>query len=186
MSVTWSVHENPKARMSTPGSWTWDAYKTQDEAPIHPCSSIPLPGQVGHDVDVIPLLKSGSGLDIDLRMSPVVLCGRNDGWEKYLLRPATIPPLPSMSIVHPALPWAVTVHRSAYEFVTVKDVMVTVLGVLATPVEQMMPGGPVWQEKERKEKSTDRTTRLDYLPGTKLIGLRKSRRGEDIWVMEVV
>jgi hypothetical protein len=178
----WSVRTSLEVPISPLGYPYRPTEHVANQWPLrrHVSTTVPLPPQVSDEVDVIPLLKSGSGLLIDLEMSPATLHRRSsdEGWNNYWLEPATNPRIPSMSIVHPALPWAITVHRSSYEYVTVGDVMVKILEELAILVE-CKSGGPVCGDYGMR-------TRLDYLPGTKMVGLRKSRRGEDVWFMDVV
>ncbi|KAK7441558.1 Mitogen-Activated Protein Kinase Kinase Kinase 8 [Stygiomarasmius scandens] len=148
-----------------------------------PRNTIPLPPQVSDDVDVIPLLKSGSGIIIDLKMAPAALYRHSElrGWNSYLSQPATCPAIPSMTLVHPALPWAVTVHRSRYEWVTVEDVLRRLLEAVREPVNAQLV-----EEDWNATRMNGARTMSDYLPGSRLAGLRKSRRGEDVWYMDVI
>ncbi|THU99582.1 hypothetical protein K435DRAFT_794835 [Dendrothele bispora CBS 962.96] len=124
------------------------------------------------NVDVIPYLKPGSGLNINLGM---MLHRGHAQWPPIgrdtaeLL--ATDPPIPSMTITHPSLrpPIWITVHHSKKPYVTVWDVLVTL-------IKQMgLPEGDVFSW----------TKRLDSLPGRSLVGLTKSSDGQDVWIMEV-
>ncbi|KAK7441544.1 hypothetical protein VKT23_016538 [Stygiomarasmius scandens] len=136
--------------------------------------TIPLPPQADPNVDVIPFLKAGSGLNMDLGLKlhhghtqwPPI--GRN-----MAERAATNPPIPSMTITHPS--WKttnwITVHRSSMPYVTVWDVLVTMIRALAYP--------------DNSDSVTDRRTRLDLLPGRRLVGLTKSNDGVDLWIMEI-
>ncbi|THU99594.1 hypothetical protein K435DRAFT_776950 [Dendrothele bispora CBS 962.96] len=146
----------------------------------HRCTTVPLPPQVSDDVDVIPLLKSCSDLVVDLRMSSIALRqhARDHGWDNWLGEPATCPPIPSITVVHPVLPWMIMVHRSRYEWVTVSEVLSSILQTMQEPV------GPEFVDETRHLDGA--RTKLDYLPGTRLAGLRKSRRGEDVWIMDVI
>ncbi|THU99576.1 hypothetical protein K435DRAFT_837627 [Dendrothele bispora CBS 962.96] len=135
---------------------------------------IPLPPQTDPNVDVIPYLKPGTGLNINLGL---MLHRGHNQWppigRNIAELPATFPKIPSMTITHPSLKpstW-ITVHRSSRPYVTVWDVLVTLIQELALPKW----GGDVF----------DGTRRLDFLPGRNLTGLTKSSDGQDVWIMEV-
>ncbi|KAF5344376.1 hypothetical protein D9758_013238 [Tetrapyrgos nigripes] len=151
-------------------------------------SSIPLPAQVDPGVSVIPFLRSGSvsGLDIDLTMSSrqLGLRGGRAELQRYLGAPATSPPLPSMTVVHPKLPWAITVHFSEMGYVTVWDVLVTIVETLRIPIyPDIVHDG---NGTPRRQGEGGGKVRLDYLPGKRLVGLRKSQLGEDVWLMDIL
>ncbi|KAF5344378.1 hypothetical protein D9758_013237 [Tetrapyrgos nigripes] len=187
-AATWPMHTSP-APISPPGYRPMHNQRTRHAASQwtpharHLYPTVPLPPQVRHDVDVISSLKSGSGLDIDLTMSPAALRqqGEEQMWERSWSEPATSPAVPSISVVHPALPWVITVHRTLYEYVTVEDVLRSVVEALASPVNIEYDR----QVGDGRGRYAARTW-LDFLPGKRLHGLRKSRRGEDVWVMEVI
>ncbi|KAK1217311.1 MAP kinase kinase kinase kinase activity protein [Marasmius sp. AFHP31] len=87
----------------------------------------------------------------------------DDRWT-VLREVATNPGLPSMNVVHPLLPWPITIHASGVE-VTVVDVLATISGNL------MMPAG-----------TQEGAIRLDLLQGgTTFLGLGSSDIGEDVW-----
>ncbi|THU99563.1 hypothetical protein K435DRAFT_964383 [Dendrothele bispora CBS 962.96] len=135
---------------------------------------IPLPPQTDPNVDVIPYLKTGSGLNINLGL---MLHRGHNQWppigRNIAELPATSPPIPSMTITHPSLkpPIWITVHHSSKPYVTVWDVLVTLIQQLGLPDQE----GDVFNGPRR----------LDFLPGRSLMGLTKSGDGQDVWIMEV-
>ncbi|KAF5335591.1 hypothetical protein D9758_017957 [Tetrapyrgos nigripes] len=179
-SSAWPVHQRQNSN-------TNHEVHVPSSTPLKPSNlySIPLPAQVDPNVTVIPFLQSGSGsgLDIDLRMSSRQLGLRGEGatqLQRYLAVPATSPPLPSMTVVHPELPWPITVHFSGMDYVTVWDVLVTIVESLRLPTSV-----PLDSESDAGRRRRSRGgTRLDYLPGRRLVGLKKSEVGEDMWFME--
>ncbi|SJL02842.1 uncharacterized protein ARMOST_06180 [Armillaria ostoyae] len=90
---------------------------------------IPLPSQIesGNLTVVHPLLQPSRGemmmkLDFARSLSSV----RIPGHEGCVNEAATNPPLPSLAIVHPKLPWPIVIQRSGdQEWVTVADVVET-------------------------------------------------------------
>ncbi|THU99579.1 hypothetical protein K435DRAFT_964387 [Dendrothele bispora CBS 962.96] len=135
---------------------------------------IPLPPQIDPSVDVVPYLKPGFGLSINLGL--MLHRGHNQwppiGRNRAEL-PATHPSIPSMTITHPSLkpPIWITVHHSSQPYVTVWDVLVTLIKQLGLPGQE----GNIF----------DGMRRLDFLPGRNLTGLTKSSDGQDVWIMEV-
>ncbi|KAG7093288.1 hypothetical protein E1B28_006970 [Marasmius oreades] len=84
---------------------------------------------------------------------------------------ATHPALPSMTVVHPWLPWPITVHASGMDSrgVTVADVLLTISRNLRIPVD-----------------GTRRRIRISYLRGRRMfVGLKTSDIGGDIWELVV-
>ncbi|KAK0234288.1 hypothetical protein IW262DRAFT_1248602, partial [Armillaria fumosa] len=90
---------------------------------------IPLPSQTESDTPTIihPLLRPNRGekimeLDFARSLSSVRVLGH----EGCVNEVATSPPLPSLAIVHPKLPWPTVIQRSGdREWVTVADVVET-------------------------------------------------------------
>ncbi|KAG6827730.1 hypothetical protein H0H87_003767 [Tephrocybe sp. NHM501043] len=74
-----------------------------------------------------PLLQSSSSplLNFDLRQSPSTITSHYKGISlRGFTEPATQPPLPSITIVSPHLPWTATVYPSRHgTYVTVGDVI---------------------------------------------------------------
>ncbi|KAG7094549.1 hypothetical protein E1B28_005377 [Marasmius oreades] len=100
--------------------------------------------------------------------------GRVAEWLKERWHPvkdlASRPALPSMSVVHPWLPWPITVHASGMDSrgVTVADVLLAVSSNLMIPIDE-----------------TGRT-RMWYLRGRQMfVGLRTSEIGGDVWELVV-
>ncbi|KAK7441557.1 Mitogen-Activated Protein Kinase Kinase Kinase 8 [Stygiomarasmius scandens] len=183
---TWSVHERlnaiPSQALPHPSI---NQSPPQHSDPKKLYASVPLPAQVDPCVDVILFLRTGSGLglDLDLGMTTTELGlqgGRGSEMQRYLGVPATNPPIPSMTVVHPTLPWPITVYFSRSAYVTVWDVLVTIVESLRKPIR------PTNGERRRQRGDGDAWTRVACLPGRRLIGLRKSERGEDVWLMDVV
>ncbi|KAK0450509.1 uncharacterized protein EV420DRAFT_737583 [Desarmillaria tabescens] len=92
---------------------------------------IPLPSQTGIDIRIVlhPLLRPTCHEEMlmELDFAAQSLSGvRVLGHEGCVNGAATSPPLPSLAIVHPKLPWPVVIQRSGdREWVTVADVVET-------------------------------------------------------------
>ncbi|KAJ3904737.1 hypothetical protein F5879DRAFT_47284 [Lentinula edodes] len=153
---------------------------------ISPYAPIPLPSQssVGEPFSLHPLLQtsiSTTVLDLDLSSSPdaihsTLMIAATAG----IFDPATQPPLPSMTITHPLLPWFITVHRSVSEHVTVLDVLHTICTDLNKRVERRRS-----QRHERNGDGLDAwegRQRIEFLQGRyRFRGLRGIQSGEDVW-----
>ncbi|KAF5377776.1 hypothetical protein D9757_005817 [Collybiopsis confluens] len=148
---------------------------------VSPYAHIPLPSQssVANRVSLHPLLRVASEsvpqnngtteLYIDLASPPEAIQITLTAAMVDRFQPATQPPLPSMSITHPLLPWYITVHRTVSAHVTVLDVLDTICRELNKRVPQM--------SEER-----DRRRRIDLLQGRRRFrGLREVNSGEDVW-----
>ncbi|KAK0222495.1 hypothetical protein EDD85DRAFT_941439 [Armillaria nabsnona] len=105
---------------------------------------IPLPSQTESDTAIIihPLLRPSRGekimeLDFARSLSSVRILG-HEGCVKEM---ATSPPLPSLAIVHPKLPWPIVIQRSGNrEWVAVADVVETLWHALQThPMKSPSP-----------------------------------------------
>ncbi|KAF9255133.1 hypothetical protein L218DRAFT_912696, partial [Marasmius fiardii PR-910] len=84
---------------------------------------------------------------------------------------ATYPALTSLTVLHPWLPWPITVHASGINLrgVTVADVLLTISRNLRIPID-----------------GTGRT-RIVYLRGRRrFVGLQTSKIGGDTWKLAVV
>ncbi|KAJ4471406.1 hypothetical protein J3R30DRAFT_3299519 [Lentinula aciculospora] len=103
-----------------------------------------------------------------------------------IFAPATQPPLPSMTITHPSLPWFMTVHRSVSEHVTALDVLHTICRELNKRIERR--GGR--HQHERNESDLDvweGRRRIELLQGRYIFrGLRAVESGEDVWELLTV
>ncbi|THU99593.1 hypothetical protein K435DRAFT_794843 [Dendrothele bispora CBS 962.96] len=150
---TWSVHGYPKMEdAQVPHSAMMKESPARIPDPQRFYTSIPLPPQVDPNVDVIPFLRSGtdSCLDLDLRKSTTELGlrgGRGGEIRRHLAVAATTPSIPSLTVVHSKLPWPITVHRSERAYVTVWDVLVTIVESLQIPLKGLTKstnGEDVW------------------------------------------
>ncbi|KAJ3714746.1 hypothetical protein FB446DRAFT_789528 [Lentinula raphanica] len=165
---------------------------------ISPYSPIPLPSQntVGGPISLHPLLRASSSsylsqshdsssaspaalIDLDLSASETVQSALMMAAGAEIFNPATQPPLPSLTITHPLLPWFITVHRSVSEHVTVLDVLRTICKDLKKRVKrrrgnhQSEPGLESWE---------DRSLRWELLQGrNRFRGLKEVASGEDVW-----
>ncbi|KAJ8081441.1 hypothetical protein PM082_007284 [Marasmius tenuissimus] len=203
-SSAWSVRE----RELSPISPIWS---TGDFSPVphvntplrspslaHPhrpsISCIPLPSQVEHRKPIslhysLRHASESTGFDpVDLSSAQRFVQNGLEasyvtGRPSHLSFPATTPPLPSLSIVHPSLPWSITVHRTHAEYVTVADVLFTLGENLQMPLDRE------WTEKVTRRQRLDRRQRLirlDLLCGkTAFAGLSRSQMGGDTWRLHV-
>ncbi|KAJ8081385.1 Mitogen-Activated Protein Kinase Kinase Kinase 8 [Marasmius tenuissimus] len=153
-----------------------ESYESATEMNPPPLSRrrpIPLPTQC--DSEAVPhrllLSPRQAGLHWDLLWSHESVESVSESHRKALSEPATFPGLPSMSIVHPWLPWPITVHASDPDSggVSVADVLVTISKELLLPVGE---------QRSR--------IRLDFLRGRRIfLGLRTSQLGGDVWELVV-
>ncbi|KAF9257280.1 hypothetical protein L218DRAFT_1080994 [Marasmius fiardii PR-910] len=115
------------------------------------------------------LCPEGAGISWDLGEPEERIENMNERWclSKEL---ANHPPLPSMTVVHPQLPWPITVHASGTDSrgVTVADVLLAISRNLMIPTDEA---------GER---------RLSYLGGRHMfVGLQVSEIGGDVWELVV-
>ncbi|KAG7094561.1 hypothetical protein E1B28_005389 [Marasmius oreades] len=90
----------------------------------------------------------------------------------YLVEEATHPPLPSLALIHPLLPWCITAHASGINprGVAVVDVLCAIYEVVQ---KELYLEGKIYP-------------RLVFLKGRRiLVGLKKSDVGGDVWEMIV-
>ncbi|KAJ3760023.1 hypothetical protein EV360DRAFT_40676 [Lentinula raphanica] len=103
---------------------------------------------------------------------------------------ATSPPLPSINLVHPALPWSITVHANV-TYVTVCDVLWAICQSLQLPLREeywSYTAGLDRGDRGTPEQSGRNLKRFHLLQGrTEFAGLTRTaaevRLGEDIWRM---
>ncbi|KAJ7773867.1 hypothetical protein B0H16DRAFT_1304168, partial [Mycena metata] len=114
-------------------------------------------------------------------------------------QPATHPPLPSLTIISPCLPWAITAHASGrmVRCLSVADVFAAIWDVLYLQVDEqgfqdwkiMTQGGshsPTWRRQRDRIAYRAGMTRMELLGGrTTFSGLSASDMGCDTWVLEV-
>ncbi len=150
---------------------------------------IPLPSQTESDTPIIihPLLRPSRGekimeLDFARSLSSVRILG-HEGCVKEM---ATSPPLPSLAIVYPKLPWPIVIQRSGNrEWVTVADVVETLWHVLQIRDPMRSPSLSLLGNQDDAPCTSCRSTlgcvergvvhepRLVYLRGkTRFMGLR--------------
>ncbi|KAK0222496.1 hypothetical protein EDD85DRAFT_960136 [Armillaria nabsnona] len=150
---------------------------------------IPLPSQTESDTPIIihPLLRPSRGerimeLDFARSLSSVRILG-HEGCVKEM---ATSPPLPSLAIVHPKLPWPIVIQRSGdREWVTVADVVETLWHALQIRDSMRSPSPSLLGNQDDAPCTSCRSTlscgergvvhehRLVYLRGkTQFVGLR--------------
>ncbi|KAJ8081437.1 hypothetical protein PM082_007280 [Marasmius tenuissimus] len=150
--------------------------------------NVPLPSQVRTiDIELHPLLQChprvGTGseylppLNWDLswprQAVDRLLRSSSHPLAPYMRDPATLPSLPSMTVIHPQLPWPITVHSSnqSDEGVTIADVLLSI-GCLMREMDYDGRGGTAGVEK------------LCYLDGQrKLLGFIKRGPDGDVWEM---
>jgi len=166
---------------------------------------IPLPPQIDtNTVSINPVLEFTPGpkppINFDLSLPPSCVTTPRCH-EQCLLEPATHPMLPSLTVISPLLPWAITIHRSSINpaFVTVADVLGTIHGAvhisvteaefeyLASDPAVQMRGGAYGDRGYRVRGGYQRDMqRLDLFGGkNKFLGLSKSSMGWDTWILNV-
>ncbi|SJL02956.1 uncharacterized protein ARMOST_06298 [Armillaria ostoyae] len=127
---------------------------------------IPLPSQTESDTVIIihPLLRPSQGekimeLDFARSLSSVRVLGH----EGCVNEVATSPPLPSLAIVHPKLPWPIVIQRSGdREWVTVADVVETLWHALQIR-DPMRSSSPSLLENQDDTPCTSCGSMLDYV-----------------------
>ncbi|KAJ7917219.1 hypothetical protein B0H13DRAFT_2444144 [Mycena leptocephala] len=127
-----------------------------------------------------------------------------------LAQPAIFPGLPSMTLLSPLLPWAITAHTSS-GCVVVEDVLQAIRRELAIPItedeldewlrrqgDDSTKQGDSWRKGPTETMTGDALrarsltqkrgkTRLDFLDGrTRFGGLSEGTMGCDIWVVNLV
>ncbi|KAK0436240.1 hypothetical protein EV421DRAFT_1908115 [Armillaria borealis] len=162
---------------------------------------IPLPSQIesGNPTIVHPLLQPSRGemimkLDFARSLSSVRVLSH----ESCVNEVATIPPLPSLAIVHPKLPWPIVIQRSGdREWVTVADVVETLWHALriCDPIPSASVSSFIENQKDvyrtsqgmsgRVKRGVVHQPRLAFLRGkTRFMGLRAIEG--DSWELLVV
>ncbi|KAJ7135689.1 hypothetical protein C8R44DRAFT_869402 [Mycena epipterygia] len=157
---------------------------------------IALPPQI-HGIASITLnpalAKSNTLSSVDFA-SPYFAESNAAWWHRLSSEPATYPALPSLTIVSPQLPWAITAHVSGRTLrcLTVSDVLDAICDALRLQVDEegfrdwiMTQSGSRSPRRKLKGGSSG-MTRLDLLGKTTFAGLVASGMGCDIWVLEVV
>ncbi|KAJ7151976.1 hypothetical protein C8R46DRAFT_913383, partial [Mycena filopes] len=111
---------------------------------------------------------------------------------RLLAEQATFPALPSLTLVSPYLPWAITAHAES-RWVVVGDVLRAIQRALQMRIDEEWQDEMVETRGTRKSEPGDAastrrreggTTRMDLLQGkTRFGGLVESRMGCDIWTV---
>ncbi|PBK84407.1 hypothetical protein ARMGADRAFT_1088434 [Armillaria gallica] len=162
---------------------------------------IPLPSQIesGNPAGVHPLLQPSRE---EMMMKLDFACGLSSvhvlGHEGCINEAVTNPPLPSLAIVHPKLPWPIVIQRSGdREWVTVADVVETLWHALRIrdPITSASVSSLIENQKDvhltshgmsgRVERGVVHQPRLAFLRGkTRFMGLRAIEG--DSWELLVV
>ncbi|PBK65316.1 hypothetical protein ARMSODRAFT_1022431 [Armillaria solidipes] len=162
---------------------------------------IPLPSQIESDNPTVvhPLLQpTRGGMMIQLDFARSLSSVRVLGHEGCINDAATNPPLPSLAIVHPKLPWPIVIQRSGdREWVTVADIVETLWHALRIrdPIPSASVSSFVENQKDvyrtthgmsgRVERGVVHQPRLAFLRGkTRFVGLRAIEG--DSWELLVV
>ncbi|KAJ3869042.1 hypothetical protein EV359DRAFT_77114 [Lentinula novae-zelandiae] len=161
--------------------------------------TVPLPSQNGGhgrvEVDLNPALKFDHRreergmvpMDVAMSIDAILrMTNSSRGPSEW----ATNPPLPSINLVHPTLPWSITVHASV-TYVTVCDVLCTICHSLQLPLHEQFWSFCVGlgEGYRRNPEQYGRTLkRLHLLHGkTTFVGLSRTvaetALGGDIWRM---
>ncbi|KAG7094562.1 hypothetical protein E1B28_005390 [Marasmius oreades] len=192
LSPKWGTTDSPVPRSQYPSSSSLPPHRS-----LIPC--IPLPSQIGHRGDFIlhPSLRStpeSSGFEtVDLASVQHFVRARTEASHmtshpSYLSAPATTPHLPSLTIVHPSIPWCITVHRSRAEYVTIADILYTLGKDLQIPLDPEWSGRVARHLRisQRDSVRHREMIRLDMLSGkTIFAGLSKSHSGTETWRLHV-
>ncbi|KAL0960243.1 hypothetical protein HGRIS_011875 [Hohenbuehelia grisea] len=164
-----------------------------------PYCCVPLPAQraVAIEVAIHPMLRadSVSTIEFDMASPPQPMIDLSG-------QPATSPPLPSLTIVSPCLPWAIVVHGTSCfgpaPFVSVSDVLSTLynaLRALVTPEEFLSATAAPATRNRSSPQMIDIESRgprcywagmqrLHFLRGKQTFGgLSRSASGAETWVL---
>lgn len=145
-------------------------------------------------------------INFDLTQPPSTITTHHRGIsQRVLSEPATNPPLPTMTIVSPHLPWVITVRASHGSFVTVYDVFDVVYHTLRTNItpneyhslpsqKDMRRVNSAYEQRYRRIRSSREyqdeksrgVRRVDFLMDrTRFMGLSSTSRGADTWILNV-
>ncbi|KAL4064711.1 hypothetical protein V8B97DRAFT_1987272 [Scleroderma yunnanense] len=135
-------------------------------------------------------------------------CSSAGSFDSALNQPATSPPLPTLTLIHPHLPWRPHIRPSnpaSCLYVTVRDVLEALYAFLHYPVTmaeyKMLPSQVDRDEVSyafhaRCEREQERKTvewmksrgvrRVDFLRGrNQFMGLSSTKFGPDMWILNV-
>ncbi|KAG6889183.1 hypothetical protein C0995_003094 [Termitomyces sp. Mi166 len=170
-------------------------------------SSIPLPilQPMATSTQIHPLLRSSRIpiLNFDLRQSPSTITSNHQRLSRRALyEPATEPPLRSLTIIIPNLPWTVTVDASQ-GYVTVQDVLDALYHSLRTNISTQdfhtLPSDQARRKvavayaqryrritcpREYEDEKRRGVTRVDFLMGhTRFMGLSPTSFGPEYFLL---
>ncbi|KAJ7751497.1 hypothetical protein DFH07DRAFT_826258 [Mycena maculata] len=161
---------------------------------------VALPSQIQGVTSIVlhpTLTKPMARLALDFAAIPTA--ESNAAWGPLLSQPATHPELPSLTIISPRLPWAITAHASGRTLrcLTVADVLGAIHQALRLQVDEdqfvdMTQGGGHCSRRGINGNGNGGITyrgmtRMDLLEGrTRFAGLFASDMGCDIWILQVM
>lgn len=217
-SLSQSGHPNPNSVSGTvngsishmvPG-----VLRHRDESPeVQPAfrtsRTIPLPSQSNDRVGVSlhPALRFGRGpgdramVEMDISAMSVTMILQLARESRGFNEPATNPPLPSINVVHPGLPWSITVHplSAGVTYVTVVDVLYAICQSLQLPLREDhwvgLEGGGMEESLLSRRRHAGQQSRslkrLHLLHGKRnFVGLSRTAAevalGAEIWRMNFV
>jgi len=188
-----------------------EVLRNRDESPetrypaFRTSRTIPLPSQADGRVEVSlhPALRFGYGpgeraiveMDIaSMSVESILQLARNS---RALNEPATSPSVSSINLVHPGLPWSITVHplNPGVTYVTVSDVLYAICQALQLPLREdhwqsvggVLDNNSLWCRRQTGQNSRT-LKRLHLLQGKRnFVGLSRSPAevalGAEIWRM---
>ncbi|KAF8069275.1 hypothetical protein FPV67DRAFT_1116715 [Lyophyllum atratum] len=170
--------------------------------------SFPKSGQASYmsTVRMHALLQSSSSpaLNFDLTQHPSTITSHHQGIsQRALSEPATKPPLASLTLLIPHLPWTVTVHASYGPYVTVTDVLEGIYRKLRANISShefnSLPSEKdrrrvtsAYEQRYRRirgsrdyeDEKRQGVRRVDFLMGhTRFMGLSSSSSGPEVWIL---
>lgn len=146
-----------------------------------PYQCVSLPAQVESSAVAINPVLEYSERDPLVRVD---LSRRPQRYGYCLLEPATCPPLPSLAVVSPLLPWPIVVQRSSTKYVTVGEVLVAIRHAIR------VVGRDGWDRSEENAAQLayvqDEMGILENAGGKyRFLGLSKCPTESDTWVLHV-
>lgn len=132
-------------------------------------------------------------------------CSTTSRFERTLNEPATTPPLPRLTLIHPRLPWSTYIYPpnpASCLYVTVRDVLEALHGFLQIPVKtaeyERLPSKAdkeavaiAFHARGDRSQNPEWTksrgvNRLDFLRGQNVfMGLSCTKYGPDMWMLNV-
>jgi hypothetical protein len=156
-----------------------------------------------HTVQLHPLLRFTHSpvLNFDVTLSPSNISTYHQGLSASALsEPASKPPLPSLTVISPHLPWSINVAAPYGTFLTVFDVLDGIYRSLRANIssndfralrsqkdQDRVTVAFEQRCKRTREREAERrkgVRRVDFLMGNrKFTGLTSTNRGHDVWVL---